>query len=180
MMLMGQRLTMRPLERADLNRSRVWVNDPANAAPLLRSLPVSELEQERWFEAICTDSRRMVWAALLESEHVGNAGLYHVDLLHRRAEAWFLLGDPQKRGKGLGKEMAGLIMGYGFNSLGLNKIYLHVGVDNQVALRLYQRLGFLREGELKQEYFINGAFRDVWRMAILSQDWRQRTSGGRP
>jgi diamine N-acetyltransferase len=36
---------------------------------------------------------------------------------------------------------------------------------------MYQSLGFVTEGNLEQEYFIQGSFRDVIRMRLLSADW---------
>lgn len=172
MILAGPNLRLRPLEQGDLERSRDWVNDPETARGLLRVLPVSQLEQQAWYEAVSRDPARMVWAALAGPIHVGNCGLYHIDFLHRRAEAWFLIGEAARRGQGLGREMASLLLAYGFTDLGLNKVYLHVGVDNARARRLYETLGFVCEGILRQEYFIAGEHRDVLRLSVLARDWR--------
>lgn len=174
MQLKGSKVILRPLDREDLERSRQWVTDSDTARGLLRTLPVTQPEQERWFERISTDSTRMVWAIQADGEHVGNTGLYYIDLLHRRAEAWFLIGSPERRGQGLGKEAAELLLQYAFQGLGLNKVYLHVGKDNIPAIRLYQGLGFVQEGELVQEYFIQGSYLDVLRMRILASEWHHR------
>jgi RimJ/RimL family protein N-acetyltransferase len=167
MKLIGLRVILRPLERRDLERSRAWVNDPEIAALLLRVLPVSELEQEKWFENICTHPDRYVWAVEIEGQHIGNVGLYAIDLVHRRAEAWTLLGEAAWRGKGLGQEAMALLLDYGFGGLSLNKIYLHVDEDNIIAQNMYKKLGFLEEGLLVNEYFIEGRFRNIIRMRLL-------------
>ncbi len=62
MILIGNNLILRPLERRDLDRSRAWVNDMEIGIALLRILPVTEIEQEKWFEDICKQSSKMVWA----------------------------------------------------------------------------------------------------------------------
>ena len=172
MKLNGPRVILRPLERRDLERSRAWVNDPDNAALLLRVLPVSEIEQERWFENLCTRPDRHVWSVEVDGQHIGNVGLYKIDLIHRRAEAWTLLGEPGWRGKGLGRESMGLLLDYGFNGLGLNKIYLHVDRENAIAQNMYKKLGLIIEGELVAEYFIRGRFRDILRMRLLASEWQ--------
>lgn len=67
-----------------------------------------------------------------------------------------------------------LLVDYGFNGLGLNKIYLHVDSENTIAIRMYKSLDFVPEGELTAEYFIQGRFKDVIRMRLLAQEWRDR------
>jgi len=178
MILIGKNLILRPLERKDLNRSRAWVNDMEIGRSLLRILPVTEIEQEKWFEDICIQSNKLVWAAENKNEHIGNVGLYNIDFLHRRAEAWCYIGDTSLRGRGLGKEAFSLLLHYGFNGMGLNKIYLHVASENQIAIAMYQSLGFVTEGDLAQEYFIQGSFRDVIRMRLLTSEWSARKEEG--
>ncbi len=171
MILRGNNVILRPLEREDLDRSRMWVNDIEIGRGLLRILPVTEIEQERWFEDISTKSSKLVWAVQKDSVHIGNLGFYNLDFLHRRAEAWCYIGDKALRGQGLGKEAFALLLNYGFNGLGLNKIYLHVAGENHVAIAMYQSFGFVTEGNLEQEYFIQGSFQDVRRMRLLTADW---------
>lgn len=43
---------------------------------------------------------------------------------------------------------------------GTRKLSLRVLSTNRVALRLYERLGFIREGVLREEFFINGSYVD--------------------
>lgn len=174
MNLVGPNLRLRPLEPGDLERSRAWVNDQETAQGLLRILPVSPLSQQAWYEQISRDPARMVWAAEEKQAHIGNCGLYHIDLIHRRAEAWFLIGESSRRGRGLGREMADLVLTYAFGGLGLNKVYLQVGAENRKACQTYEAVGFVSEGTLRQEYFIAGRFRDVLRMALLADAWRAR------
>lgn len=169
----GKRLELRPLMAENLELARQWVNDPPTARGLLRVLPVSQPEQEKWFQAICGDPTRMVWAVFQGGDHIGTCGLYHLDLLHRKAEAWFLIGRAEARRKGLGREMAELLLAYAFNGLGLHKVYLHVGQDNLPAIKLYQALGFEIEGTLVDEYFLAGHFCDVLRMRLFAWQWRQ-------
>jgi len=179
MKLNGPRVILRPLERRDLERSRVWVNDPENAALLLRVLPVSEIEQEHWFEKLCTRPDRYVWAVEANDQYIGNMGLYHIDLVHRRAEAWTLLGEAGWRGQGLGREAMALLLDYGFDGLGLHKIYLHVDQENVIAREMYEKLGFVIEGTLVAEYFIRGRFRDILRMRLLASEWQNLNLEGK-
>jgi putative acetyltransferase len=49
----------------------------------------------------------------------------------------------------------------------LNKIYLHVSTANDRAIKMYKKAGFKIEGKLCKESYINGKYRDEYRMALL-------------
>ena len=49
----------------------------------------------------------------------------------------------------------------------LNKIYLQVSTTNDRAINLYKKAGFKIEGKLRRESYINGKYRDEYRMALL-------------
>lgn len=50
-------------------------------------------------------------------------------------------------------------------------MYLIVAVENVKAIHLYEESGFIEEGHLVQEFFINGKYRDVKRMYILQDSY---------
>jgi ribosomal protein S18 acetylase RimI-like enzyme len=49
----------------------------------------------------------------------------------------------------------------------LSKVWLEVNTSNDVAIHIYRKVGFQIEGKLIKERFINGKYRDEYRMAIL-------------
>ena len=55
---------------------------------------------------------------------------------------------------------------YGFENLGLNKIYAFTEVDNKKALRLDLRRGFIVEGILNQDLFSDGKFVDRYSLGV--------------
>jgi RimJ/RimL family protein N-acetyltransferase len=48
---------------------------------------------------------------------------------------------------------------------GMRKLSLRVLSTNQAAISLYERLGFTREGDLREEFLINGSYVDDILMA---------------
>jgi putative acetyltransferase len=50
---------------------------------------------------------------------------------------------------------------------GLRKIGLTVNTDNERAIHLNKKIGFVVEGRLAEERFFNGKFDDVYKMAIF-------------
>lgn len=172
-MLSGQRVRLAPLEKDDLPKAQLWVNDRELNQLMLRVLPVTRLDQERWLEEITRNPSKVVFAIkLLESEaHIGNTGFYSIDWIHRRAEFWILMGERDHWGKGIGSEVAGLMLQFGFESLNLNRICLNVSSDNQRAISIYEKRNFVREGLFREHCYIEGRYVDVIHMALLKRDY---------
>ncbi len=175
MLLSSERARLRPLELADLERTRGWVNDPRVARGLLRSLPASEAAHRAWFESL-DFIRNMVFAIIDAGtgEHVGNAALTGINPIHSRCLFWIYLGAEGAQGKGLAFEAARLLLDYAFGSLNLNKVSLETAADNERAKKLYHALGFALEGTLVQEYFIAGRYIDVLRMGLVRSGFSAR------
>jgi RimJ/RimL family protein N-acetyltransferase len=172
-MLKGKKTQLVPLESDDLARSRSWANDEFLCSKMLRVLPVTQYEQEKWYQDIIKNPSKIVFAIkkLDRKEHIGNTGLYHIDWINRRAEFWILIGEQNSWAQGIGAEVVSLMKHYAFNNLNLNKLYLNVGADNCEAINLYKNLNFVQEGILKEHYYIQGKYLDIITMSILKADY---------
>jgi RimJ/RimL family protein N-acetyltransferase len=60
---------------------------------------------------------------------------------------------------------------FGFRDLNLNRIALHVFATNTRAIHVYEKIGFSREGLLRQAAYVDGGFLDVVLMALLRADY---------
>ncbi|MEU8516565.1 GNAT family protein [Kitasatospora sp. NPDC048722] len=82
------------------------------------------------------------------------------------------------RDRGLGTEAVRLIVGHGFERLGLHRISLTVFGHNPRGLRAYAKAGFVLEGTRREALRFGGEWVDDHDMAILSSEWRRHR--GRP
>jgi diamine N-acetyltransferase len=80
------------------------------------------------------------------------------------------IGDPERRGKGLGTEATRLALEYGFNVLGLHNIMLSVHADNEAGVRAYRRAGFREIGRRREVLEKGGRLVDVVFMDCLAND----------
>jgi RimJ/RimL family protein N-acetyltransferase len=85
---------------------------------------------------------------------------------------------PGTYGHGLGTEATRLIVGYGFEELGLHRISLEVYAFNPRARRVYEKVGFVAEGVLRDALLWDGRRVDAAVMSILAPEWSQHR--GRP
>ncbi|OIK00938.1 GNAT family N-acetyltransferase [Streptomyces sp. MUSC 14] len=85
---------------------------------------------------------------------------------------------PGAYGRGLGTEATRLIVGYGFEELGLHRVSLEVYAFNPRARRVYEKVGFVAEGVLRDALLWEGERVDATVMSILAPEWFRH--GGRP
>ncbi|MET0190072.1 MAG: spermidine acetyltransferase, partial [Pseudonocardia sediminis] len=52
----------------------------------------------------------------------------------------------------------------------LHKVFLIVSTENEKAIHIYRKAGFVVEGELREEFFADGRYRDALRMGILQHE----------
>lgn len=165
-------ITLRPLEREDLpfvhqldnNASvmRYWFEEPYEAF-----VELSDLYDKHIHDQL---ERRFI----IENEgtKIGLIELVEINYIHRRAEIGIII-DPAFQDKGYATKATNLAMDYAFSVLNLYKVYLIVDKENTKALHIYKKLGFHIEGDLVDEFFINGKYRTVIRMSIFQYEYSE-------
>jgi RimJ/RimL family protein N-acetyltransferase len=111
---------------------------------------------------------------------VGEAVLNEWDQQNRSCNFRIFLGRAG-RDRGLGTEATRLIVGYGFEGLGLHRISLEVYSFNPRARRVYEKAGFQAEGILRETLRYGDQWIDATVMSILDREWavhRGQPAGG--
>jgi [ribosomal protein S5]-alanine N-acetyltransferase len=96
-----------------------------------------------------------------------------IDDKNRHAMFGIFVGAAEARGKGYGTAATAMVVRYAFNTLNLNRVWLHVYEDNKPGIRVYEKVGFRKEGVLRQDNFRRGRYRDTIVMGILRADGRR-------
>ena len=78
-----------------------------------------------------------------------------------------MIGDKSFWGNGYASEAWALVVDYAFNRLGLRKLTAGVVSGNRASLKALQNLGFVIEGEFKEDVFMMGELRDVYRLGLI-------------
>ncbi|MET7696646.1 GNAT family protein [Streptomyces sp. NPDC005485] len=171
--LTGERSLLRPFTEDDATRIAEIIEDPEVIRFTFE--PSTVLTEERlrsWYASRNAQTDRLDLAVTdrATAELVGEVVLYEWDPDARSCSFRTLVG-PRGRGRGLGTEATRLIVGYGFEQLGLNRIQLELFSDNHRARRVYEKVGFVEEGVRRQALVRGEDLLDETVMAVLAQDW---------
>ena len=170
-MLSGERVVLRPFRPDDVEPLWRAKLDPAmwaqtTEAPLT---PVTLEEHRARYSEPSKDSSAQ-FAVDVDGGLVGRAGLFNVDDLARHAEVGLSLL-PEHQGKGHGRDVLRVLLGYAFRSRNLRRVHLQTLASNRAALRAYAAVGFVEEGRLHEHAWVEGTYDDVVLMAVLRGDW---------
>jgi RimJ/RimL family protein N-acetyltransferase len=175
-MIIGTDVTLLPFDEKWLPSVLKWVNQPELRLGTGAEGPVSDFEHRHWYEKTMMDRSQRVFVIghgeASNSVPVGLIGLKDLSTRAHSAEYWIYIGEEDARRKGVAREATRLVLDFGFNSLGLHRIYLKVLATNEAALALYRKLGFTLEGTLRDHSFSAGKFVDMLCYAVLEEEFR--------
>ncbi len=173
--LRAPRLTLRPLGPGDVPDLFEIFSDP-EVARYWSSPPFVELAEAEALLADIEESFRertlFQWGIEREVDGkvVGTVTLWQLDAGNRRGEIGFALGRGAW-GQGLMSEALGVFFGFCFGVLGLHRLEADVEPANGRSLRVLERLGFRREGYLRERWFTYGEWQDSVILGLLAGEW---------
>ncbi|AEH50746.1 GNAT family N-acetyltransferase [Pseudothermotoga thermarum] len=174
MIINGEKIRLRPIEMSDLDRL-LNINDSDIRANLALVFPLNRIREEEWIRSLYSEDRNIVFAVepIDETKLIGTVGLHSINWVNRTAEFGIAITDKNYWNKGLGTEATLLILRYGFLTLNLHRISLHVYEYNKRAIHVYEKCGFKHEGVLREARYYNGKYHDVIVMGILADEFLQ-------
>ncbi|GGH20073.1 GNAT family N-acetyltransferase [Paenibacillus segetis] len=125
------------------------------------------INEMNWYQKIFKEQSGLRWM-IEDSESkkvIGTCGFLNYEKIHNRIEIGYDL-TPDFWGKGIMTEVVKCIMDFGFLTMKLNKIEAKVEPGNEASIRLMFKLGFHKEGVLRQHEFEKGKYIDL---AIFSK-----------
>ena len=121
------------------------------------------------------DGRAYDYAIRLSADpvrHVGNVSIWQVSRLGRVGEIGYWVRTDATT-KGIATEATARMVELGFSELGFHKITLRIAVGNRGSERVAEKLGFVREGVLREELKIKDAWVDHGLFSLLESEFRQ-------
>lgn len=169
------RLRLRTVLRSDLEAIYRLHSD--SRAMRYWSFPTWTERQQahEWFEQRRSYGEReevWPWGITLreDDELIGLVTLFSVNRVQRRAEVGYQL-HPTRWGQGYAQEALRAAVSYGIDALDLARIEADIDPRNESSCRLVERLGFQREGLLRERWHVNGEVTDTAFYGLLAREF---------
>lgn len=157
---------------ADLNQWLPWARldyTPSDTTAFIRESIQAWKDERAWDYSIRekSDPRR----------HLGNISLWTVSKLGKIAEVGYWVRSDEVN-RGLCTGAVELLLEEAFNSMGYHKVVLRIAVGNDSSDRVASKLGFTREGVLREELLIRGNWVDHSLWSLLDREYRAARRSG--
>ena len=183
MQLRTERLVLRELEETDAAAANAYERDPTVVRYTSHDVRTFEesLEYIRRSRKTLLESPRRVYDLAMTladtGRYIGRTGLHVTQPGQREATLWYIV-EPGSWGRGYTTEAVRALLGLGFDTLGLHRVYLECDARNAGSARVAHKLGMRREAHLRENLFLKGEWTDSLIFAILEHEWRRERSNG--
>ncbi|OKI63928.1 GNAT family N-acetyltransferase [Micromonospora sp. CB01531] len=172
--LPGRRCLLREWDDGDLVAMHALYSDPQVVERVLDESPPSPDEVQAAMPAWRRAAREVPrlsyrLAAASADRLVGLGTLTVTSPEHRRGEIGYVI-HPDHWGRGLGTEVAGLLLRLAFEQVGLHRVEATTRPDHTASWRVLEKVGLRREGISRDHFFVRGAWWDSVRYAVLATD----------
>lgn len=173
--LIGKKVYLRLLEESDIGGEYVeWLNDYEVTRYLETGHFPSSPETIRKYLERFEDSTTDLIFAIVDTttdQHIGNVTINRINWINRTADTGLIIGKKEFWGKGYAFEAWSLVLEYAFQRLGLRKIIAGAIVDNAPSITILKKLGFKIEGTFRQEFLVDGEYKDGVRLGLLREEF---------
>jgi [ribosomal protein S5]-alanine N-acetyltransferase len=101
---------------------------------------------------------------------IGTTTLFNLNRDNGRAEIGYAMARAYW-GKGYMNEALKALVSHAFDVMGLRRLEADVDPRNAASIRSLERLGFQREGFLRERWYVNGEIQDAVFYGLLRHEW---------
>lgn len=174
------RVVLRWISEDDIDRLYDVFSDPQvmrywSTVPLANREAAAELQREI---AASNESNTIIkWGLALRDSNslIGTTTLFNLNLDNGRAEIGYAMARAYW-GKGYMQEALHALVSHAFEVLELRRLEADVDPRNAASIRTLERLGFQREGFLRERWDVNGEIQDALFYGLLRREWKPQRS----
>lgn len=171
-MLASRQVSLNPLRVADLPVVFECMDDPQRA---LFNSPYKPFDSadEAWFDTLLKRNDVVIFGIRLLATDtlIGFCHLHGINYTHRTADLYVHLRDIAEGNLGYAEDATRLLLDFAFRDLTLHRLCSRVLASDHDGVRMYETVGFVREGLLRAAAHIDGHYVDVIVMGILQEHY---------
>ena len=173
-MLISENTFLRAIEVEDLETLRLWRNNIELRRFFREFSEISKINQHNWYEKVVVPKTNTLMFSILDRKSkrlLGACGLCAIDFLRRSADLSIYIGY-----KGIylddiwAIESANMLIKYGFEEIGLHRLWAEVYAHDQKKQIFFEKIGFLLEGRLRDNHWSEGKWIDSLYYGLLVSD----------
>jgi ribosomal-protein-alanine N-acetyltransferase len=174
--LQTARLRLRPFDDADTD-DLFALHSSADVLRYWDAPPWSDRVRAERFVSACRQmaeegtGARLAVGRIGDSTFIGWCGLHRWNQDYRSASLGYCYAHAAW-GHGYATEAAHMLLWWAFDTLDLNRVQAEVDTRNAASARVLEKLGFVREGTLREDCVVNGEVSDSWLYGLIRRDWR--------
>lgn len=176
--LIGKAIYLSPLTKEDVSEDYIsWLNDSEVCkANSHATFPNNYSKTLVYVESIQNSKTEIVFAIRWKknNDHIGNISLQNINWVNRSGEIAILIGNKNYWNKGVGGEAYELLIGYGFNTLNLNRMFSGLAITNEGMIKVCEKNGMTKEGLMREVLYKEGRYIDATVYAILLKDYKRK------
>ncbi|WP_141558492.1 GNAT family N-acetyltransferase [Bacillus thuringiensis] len=168
-------IKLKTFKKSDFKQLINWINSEefliqwsGNAF----TFPLDEQQLEKYLESANTLAFKVVDKET--SDVIGHISLGQIDNINNSARIGkVLVGNTKMRGRSIGKNMMKAVLHIAFDELKLHRVTLGVYDFNISAISCYEKIGFVKEGLLRESKRVGETYWNLWEMSMLEYEWKK-------
>jgi RimJ/RimL family protein N-acetyltransferase len=168
-------ITLRPLAESDVDHVMTWVNDPDVVGNLaaFSGHPFTRDDEIAWIRRTIASTSDVVFSVIesTDGRYLGQIGIHQIHARSRVGRLGVVIAARRDMGQGHGSEAIRAALDHAFGALNLHKIWVMMFAHNTRTRGICERIGFVEEGRMREEYFHDGKWHDMIRLGMLAREW---------
>lgn len=149
-----------------------WRNEPFIREVMYNSDLLQWENHMDWFNLLLNDNSRLLKILYYDNIPYGSANFRLIDKESKVGEWGFYIGEKNAP-KGMGTILAYMMLTFLFEDMKVRKICAEVLDFNTISLRFHEKVGFQKDGVLREHIFKNDRYCDIHLYSIFIEDWKQ-------
>jgi len=170
-MIEGRKVGLRPVEESDYPLIHRWMNHPEVWRFMDYELPFSLADVMEDIERSRKEGQP--FTIVVGERPIGRIGLNQFRRRDRICALYMFVGEPAFSGQGYARDAVMTLLAYAFDRLDLHQVELWTLADNDRALSMYAKCGFVEEARLRERSFKQGRWVDRVVMSVNREEFER-------